>query len=518
MTLPLLTLIVFTPVVGALMVAALPREPDAGLRRAALVFSLVPFALSLWMLGRFDPADAGFQFVERASWIPAWGVSYHLGVDGVSLFLVLLTTFLTPVVLLDSWGNIHRRVKDFLVLILLLEAGMLGALLALDLFLFYVFWEVMLVPMVLLIGVWGGPRRVYAAVKFVLFTMAGSLPMLVAIVYLAWRAKAVGGGMGFDYERFLALDLGAREQLALFLAFALAFAIKVPLFPFHTWLPDAHTEAPTGGSVILAGVLLKMGTYGFLRFALPLFPQAIVAAAPAVAVLAVVGIVYGALVATVQPDLKRLVAYSSVSHLGFVMLGLASLSPMATVGAVYQMLNHGLSTGALFLLVGMIYERRHTRMIADFGGLWSVAPLFSVALLVAMLASAGLPGLNGFVGEFLILLGSFGRWPWVTAVAVSGVVLGALYLLWMYERTIFGPVVHEETRRLRDLGTRELVVVVPVLALCFVMGLYPGPILRRIEPAVARTIGGVMVRNHREVAVRQWPAPTAVAAADVVRP
>jgi NADH-quinone oxidoreductase subunit M len=342
--------------------------------------------------------------------------------------------------------------------------------------------------------------------------------MLVAIVYLAWRAKAVGGGMGFDYERFLALDLGAREQLALFLAFALAFAIKVPLFPFHTWLPDAHTEAPTGGSVILAGVLLKMGTYGFLRFALPLFPQAIVAAAPAVAVLAVVGIVYGALVATVQPDLKRLVAYSSVSHLGFVMLGLASLSPMATVGAVYQMLNHGLSTGALFLLVGMIYERRHTRMIADFGGLWSVAPLFSVALLVAMLASAGLPGLNGFVGEFLILLGSFGRWPWVTAVAVSGVVLGALYLLWMYERTIFGPVVHEETRRLRDLGTRELVVVVPVLALCFVMGLYPGPILRRIEPAVARTIGGVMVRNHREVAVRQWPAPTAVAAADVVRP
>jgi NADH-quinone oxidoreductase subunit M len=516
-TLPLLTLIVFTPLAGALMVAMLPREPDAGLRRAALVFSLVPFALSLLMLARFDAADAGFQFVERASWIPAWGASYHLGVDGVSLFLVLLTTLLTPIVLLDSWGNIHRRVKDFLVLMLLLEAGMLGALVALDLLLFYVFWEVMLVPMVLLIGVWGGPRRVYAAVKFVLFTMAGSLPMLVAIVYLAWRAKS-GGSMGFDYERFLALDLTGREQLVLFLAFALAFAIKVPLFPFHTWLPDAHTEAPTGGSVILAGVLLKMGTYGFLRFALPLFPEAVMAAAPAVAALAVIGIIYGALVATVQPDLKRLVAYSSVSHLGFVMLGIVSLVPAAMVGAVYQMLNHGLSTGALFLLVGMIYERRHTRMIADYGGLWSVVPVFSVCLLLAMLASAGLPGLNGFVGEFLILLGSFRRWPWATAAATSGVVLGALYLLWMYERTIFGPVVHEETRRLRDLGTRELVVITPVLALCFVMGLYPTPILRRIEPAVVRVMGRVLIRLHHEAEVQRQSTPLTVADASVVLP
>jgi NADH-quinone oxidoreductase subunit M len=494
--LPLLTLIVFTPVAGALMVALLPREHDAGLRRAALVFSLVPLALSLWMLALFEPADAGFQLVERARWVPAWGASYHLGVDGVSLFLVVLTTVLTPIVLLDSWGNVHRRVKDYLVLMLLLEAGMLGTLVALDLFLFYVFWEVMLVPMVLLIGVWGGPRRVYAAVKFVLFTMAGSLPMLVAIVYMAWRTKgAAGGAASFDYERFLALSLTGREQLLLFFAFALAFAIKVPLFPFHTWLPDAHTEAPTGGSVILAGVLLKMGTYGFLRFALPLFPDAVAAAAPLVAGLAVTGIVYGALVATVQPDLKRLVAYSSVSHLGFVMLGLVALTPTAVVGAVYQMLNHGLSTGALFLLVGMIYERRHTRMIADFGGLWSVVPVFSVCLLLAMLASAGLPGLNGFVGEFLILLGSFGRWPWATTAAASGVVLGALYLLWMYERTIFGPVTHEETRRLHDIGTRELWVITPVLALCFVMGLYPAPILRRIEPAVVRTIATVERRS-----------------------
>jgi NADH-quinone oxidoreductase subunit M len=491
---PLLTLIVFTPLAGALMLALLPREHDAGIRRAALVFSLVPLALSLWLLARFEPADAGFQFVERASWIPAWGAAYHLGVDGVSLFLVVLTAVLTPIVVLDSWGNVHRRVKEYLVLMLLLETGMLGTLVALDLFLFYVFWEVMLVPMVLLIGVWGGPRRVYAAVKFVLFTMAGSLPMLVAIVYLAWRAKAGGGAFGFDYERFLTLPLSGREQLLCFVAFALAFAIKVPLFPFHTWLPDAHTEAPTGGSVILAGVLLKMGTYGFLRFALPLFPDAVAAAAPLVAALAVVGIVYGALVATVQPDLKRLVAYSSVSHLGFVMLGLVALTPTAVVGSVYQMLNHGLSTGALFLLVGMIYERRHTRMIADFGGLWSVMPVFSVCLLLAMLASAGLPGLNGFVGEFLILLGTFGRWPWAAAIATSGVVLGALYLLWMYERAIFGPVVHEENRRLKDVSPRELAVITPVLALCFVMGLWPTPILRRIEPAVARTIAVVQRR------------------------
>jgi NADH-quinone oxidoreductase subunit M len=509
MALPLLTLIVFTPLAGALMLALLPREHDAGLRRAALVFSLVPLALSLLLLARFDAADAGFQFVERASWIPAWGASYHLGVDGVSLFLVVLTTVLTPIVVLDSWGNVHRRVKDYLVLMLFLEAGMLGTLVALDLFLFYVFWEVMLVPMVLLIGVWGGPRRVYAAVKFVLFTMAGSLPMLVAIVYLAWRTRAAGGAASFEYERFLALPLTGREQLLLFLAFALAFAIKVPLFPFHTWLPDAHTEAPTGGSVILAGVLLKMGTYGFLRFALPLFPDAVAGAAPAVAALAVVGIVYGALVATVQPDLKRLVAYSSVSHLGFVMLGLAALTPTAVVGAVYQMLNHGLSTGALFLLVGMIYERRHTRMIADFGGLWSVVPVFSVCLLLAMLASAGLPGLNGFVGEFLIMLGAFDRWPWATAVAASGIVLGALYLLWMYERTIFGPVTHEETRRLHDVGTRELVVITPVLALCFVMGLYPTPILRRIEPAVARTIAIVERRSSPTRVAVARPEPRA---------
>jgi NADH-quinone oxidoreductase subunit M len=349
----------------------------------------------------------------------------------------------------------------------------------------------MLVPMVFLIGVWGGQRRVYAAIKFMLFTMVGSLLMLVAILYCAWRVKAATGSFGFGYERFLALELAPREQLYLFAAFALAFAIKVPLFPLHTWLPDAHVEAPTGGSVILAGVLLKMGTYGFLRFALPLFPLAAQAAAPLLMGLAVAGIVYGALVATVQPDLKKLVAYSSVSHLGFVMLGLFAFTPIAVVGSLYQMLNHGLSTGALFLLVGMIYERRHTRQIADLGGLWSVVPVFAVCLLLAMLASVGLPGLNGFVGEFLILCGAFGPAPWATAIATSGVVLGALYLLWMYQRVVFGPVTHEENARLADLSGREVALLVPVLGLCLVMGLYPAPFLTRMQPAIDRVLARV---------------------------
>ncbi len=488
---PLLGLIVFSPLVGAALLALLPREPVAGIRRAALVFALVPLALSLWMLARFEPATADFQLVERARWIPQWGIEYRLGVDGVSLFLVLLTTVLTPIVVLGSWGDIQRRVKEFFAFLLVLETGMLGALLALDLFLFYVFWEVMLVPMYFLIGVWGGPRRVYAALKFVLFTMVGSLLMLVAILYCAWRVKAETGSFGFAFDRFLAIHLTPREQLYLFAAFALAFAIKVPVFPLHTWLPDAHVEAPTGGSVILAGVLLKMGTYGFLRFALPLFPAAVPAAAPVLVALAVAGIVYGALVATVQPDLKKLVAYSSVSHLGFVMLGLFALTPTAVAGSVYQMLNHGLSTGGLFLLVGMIYERRHTRQIADFGGLWTAVPVYASLFLVVMLASVGLPGLNGFVGEFLILLGAFGRWPWATAVATSGVVLGALYLLWMYERVVFGPIVHEENARLADLGAREITLLAPVIGLCVLMGLYPTPILTRMQPSIDRIIARV---------------------------
>jgi NADH-quinone oxidoreductase subunit M len=495
---PLLTLIVFSPLVGAALLAVLPREPVGGVRRVALAFALVPLALSLWMLARFVAGVGDFQLVERAQWIPQWGIEYRLGVDGVSLFLVLLTTVLTPIVVLASWGDIERRVKEFFAFLLVLETGMLGTLVALDMILFYVFWEVMLVPMYFLIGVWGGPRRVYAALKFVLFTMVGSLLMLVAILYCGWRVKGATGAFAFGYDRFLALQLAPREQLFLFAAFALAFAIKVPLFPLHTWLPDAHVEAPTGGSVILAGVLLKMGTYGFLRFALPLFPVAAAVAAPVIVALAVVGIVYGALVATVQPDLKKLVAYSSVSHLGFVMLGLFALTPTAVAGAVYQMLNHGLSTGGLFLLVGMIYERRHTRRIADFGGLWSAIPVYAAFFLVVMLASVGLPGLNGFVGEFLILLGAFGPWPRATAIATSGVILGALYLLWMYQRVVFGPVVHEENARLTDLRGREIAVLVPVVGLCFVMGLYPAPFLKRMQPSI-------------DLILRRMPAATAVA-------
>ena len=490
MAFPILTAIVFSPTLGAGLLALLPREPAAGLRRAALAFALVPLGLSLWMLAAFRPDEAGFQLVERAAWIPQWGIEYRLGVDGVSLFLVLLTTLLTPLVVLASFGDIRHRVKEFFAFLLVLETGMLGALVALDLFLFYVFWEVMLVPMYFLIGVWGGPRRIYAALKFVLFTMVGSLLMLVAILYGAWQVQVQSGSVGFAYERFLALHLAPREQLFLFAAFALAFAIKVPVFPLHTWLPDAHVEAPTGGSVILAGVLLKMGTYGFLRFALPLFPYAAQQAAPVLVGLAVAGIIYGALVATVQPDLKKLVAYSSVSHLGFVMLGLFAFTPTAVAGSVYQMLSHGLSTGALFLLVGMLYERRHTRLIADFGGLWHAVPVYAAFFLVVMLASVGLPGLTGFVGEFLILLGAFGRWPWATAAATSGVVLGALYLLWMYQRVLFGPLVHDENARLRDLSRREIAVLAPVVALCVVMGLYPAPLLRRMQPS----IDGILAR------------------------
>jgi NADH-quinone oxidoreductase subunit M len=484
----LLTATTFAPLAGAGILALLPGERVDGIRRAALAFALVPFVLSLVILARFQAGEAGLQLLEPtvgpAAWIPAWGIGYRLGVDGVSLFLVLLTTFLTPIVILAAWGDVHARAKEYFILFLALETGMLGALLALDLFLFYVFWEVMLIPMYLLIGVWGGGRRVYAATKFVLYTMLGSLPMLVAILYCAWKARAAGGAPSFAYDHFLALSLTPAEQLWCFAAFALAFAIKVPLFPVHTWLPDAHVEAPTGGSVILAGVLLKMGTYGLLRFAMPLFPDAVQAAAPVMVTLAVVGIVYGAIVAVVQSDVKRLVAYSSVSHLGFCVLGLFALTVESMTGSVYQMLNHGLSTGGLFLLVGMLYERRHTREIAAFGGLWKVVPGYSVALLVIMLASAGLPGLNGFVGEFLILMGSFPTRPLGTVVATTGLVLGALYLLWMYQRVIFGPVTQAANAQLTDLSTREVVVIAPVLALCVVMGVYPAPFLSRIEPSV----------------------------------
>lgn len=492
MSFPLISLILFSPMVGAVMLMLMPREQVQGLRRSAFFYSLIPFGLSLVLLAEFDPTEGGFQFVERTSWVRSFHIEYYVGVDGISLFLVLLTTFLTPLVILAGWGDIERRVKEYMIFMLLLETGMLGAFVALDLFLFYVFWEVMLIPMYFIIGVWGGPRRVYAAIKFVLFTMAGSLPMLVAILYLVWfHAQANGGELSFDLLELYEHNLPLSTQRWLFASFAFAFAIKVPMFPLHTWLPDAHVEAPTGGSVILAGVLLKMGTYAFIRFAIGLFPRAAVEAWPWVLTAAVVGIVYGALVSMVQPDLKKLVAYSSVSHLGFVMLGMFAFNAQGVSGSIYQMLNHGLSTGALFLIVGVIYHRRHTRMIADFGGLWKQLPVFSAIFLIVMLSSVGLPGLNGFVGEFLILLGVFRASKVAAAFGASGVILGAVYMLWMFQRVMFGPLDKPANKTLADLSLREIAVFVPLVIMMFIMGVYPQPFLRRMEPSVAAFVARV---------------------------
>jgi NADH-quinone oxidoreductase subunit M len=494
-----LSLLVFLPIVGALVLLLIPRQMAAALFATALLFTSLTFLWSLKILWGFDPASGTMQFAERLSWIPAYGIEYFVGIDGLSLFLVLLTTFLGPIVILASW-TISERVKEYLFFMLTLETGMIGAFVALDLFLFYVFWEVMLVPMYFLIGVWGGPRRVYAALKFVLYTMSGSLLMLVAIIYLAARNSQVTEVWTFDLLRIYNLHLPYEEQMWLFLAFALSFAIKVPLFPFHTWLPDAHVEAPTAGSVVLAAILLKMGTYGFLRFAIPLFPEATLTAAPFMIALAVIGIIYGAVVAMVQADLKKLVAYSSVSHLGFVMLGLFALNLQGIQGAIYQMLNHGLSTGALFLIVGMIYDRRHTRMIDDFGGLWQQLPIFSSCFLVVTLSSIGLPGLNGFVGEFLILLGGFRSAPLWTAGAATGLVLGAVYMLWMFRRVNFGPLSRAENQKLRDIGAREIGMLMPILALIFAMGIYPQPFLSRMKPSVELVLQRIEAKGNRQQA------------------
>jgi len=485
----LLTLVTFLPAAGAVLVFLVPRRREAATKTITVAVTAATFAASVPLYWGFDPARADYQFPDWHAWMPTLGISYHLGVDGISLLLVLLTTFLMPLVMLSAWNAIESRWKEFAITMLLLETGMLGVFVALDLFLFYVFWEAMLIPMYLVIGIWGGGNRVYAAIKFVLYTLAGSLLMLVAILALYFQHGAATGIYTFDLPVLAQFVLPASlNQNLLFLAFALAFAIKVPMFPFHTWLPDAHVEAPTAGSVILAAVLLKMGTYGFLRFCLPLFPQSSLMFAPWMFLLAVIGIIYGAWVSTVQPDIKKLVAYSSVSHLGFVVLGLFTLTPQGIVGGIIQMVNHGLSTGALFLLVGMIYERRHTRLIAEFGGLWSVIPAFSAVLMIVTLSSLGLPGLNGFVGEFLILVGAFQVNRAVAVFAMTGIIFAAVYLLWMYQRVIFGSVTNEANRRLPDLTPREWVVLLPVLLFIVWIGVYPATFTGMTETSVQSLI------------------------------
>jgi NADH-quinone oxidoreductase subunit M len=483
---PLLSTLIFLPSLGAVLAFLIASEELV--KRMALVTSLLTFLASLILFFMFDTTTADMQFFERYDWIPALGISYQVGIDGISLLLIVLTTFLMPLTILASWNSIHTRSREFIICMLFLESGMVGVFAAIDLFLFYVFWEATLIPMYFLIGVWVGPRRIYAAVKFILYTMAGSLLMLIAILALYFLHRQATGEATFDLLQLMELDLPSSTQRWLFLAFFLAFAIKVPLVPFHTWLPDAHVEAPTPGSVILAAVLLKMGTYGFVRFCLPLFPAASLDAAPLIALLAVIGIIYGALMALVQSDIKKLVAYSSVSHLGFVMLGIFAFNSQGLDGAVLQMVNHGLSTGALFLLVGMLYDRRHTRLIADFGGVAKVMPIFAAFFLVVSLASIGLPGLNGFVGEFLALLGAFQAMPSLAVIGALGVILAAVYMLWMYQRVMFGEVTNEANRHLSDLHLREVVVLVPIVLVIVWIGMYPQPFLKRME-ASTRAIG-----------------------------
>jgi NADH-quinone oxidoreductase subunit M len=490
----LLTYLILIPLIGSFLILFIRNEHANFIRYAALGISTIAFLVSLVIYFQFDSANSDFQFINKIEWITGLNIHYHVGVDGTSLLLVLLTTFLTPLTLISSWSSIKEKVKEFTFFFLMLEVGMLGVFISLDLFLFYIFWEAMLIPMYFIIGIWGGKERVYAAVKFFIYTMFGSLLMLVAIVWLAVYAISQLGYFTTNLVELytVAPQIPMNIQIWMFLAFAFSFAIKVPLFPLHTWLPDAHVQAPTAGSVILAGVLLKMGTYGLLRFNLPLFPEASIAAAPYISILAVIGIIYGALVAMVQTDVKKLVAYSSVSHLGFVVLGIFAMTQESIQGAVIQMVNHGLSTGALFLLVGVIYERTHTREIADYGGIAKIVPVFSFAFMFASLSSVGLPGLNGFVGEFLILLGSFqspilNSW-WYTVFAASGVIFAAVYLLWMYQRVFFGKVTNPKLDGLKDMNAREIFVLAPIFIFIVWIGIYPGTFLKVSDRSTAKVV------------------------------
>ena len=494
MNIPILSIVTFLPLAGSIILIFINREKENFLRSFAFSAALITFIISLFLYFNFNAQTPDPQFVERGAWI-GYGINYHVGIDGISLFLVLLTTFLMPIAILSSWTYIKKRVKEYLIFMLLLETGIIGVFVSLNLFLFYVFWEAMLIPMYFLIGAWGGRRRIYATLKFVLFTMLGSLLMLVAIFVLYstyYKATGVYSLNIFDYYKLI---LNPNFQIWLFLAFALAFAIKVPLFPFHTWLPDAHVEAPTAGSVILAAVLLKMGAYGFLRFAFPLFPDALERFLPLLAILSLIGIIYGGLMALIQKDVKSLVAYSSVSHMGLIMLAVFALNLEGTEGAIYQMLNHGLSTGALFLIVGILYERAHTRLIKDFGGVSKQMPVFSAFFLVCMLSSVGLPGLNGFVGEVLCLFGIFKANKVLAILGVTTVILAAGYLLWMFQRVMQGPITNEKILSFNDVNKREIAYLVPIVIMMFWMGIYPKPFLRKMDTSVTHLLNRV---SHRE--------------------
>src|SRR5512132_1203812 len=487
--LPALLLI---PLVGAgvvlLLPARAPSEIGVGVespaaRPVAFWLFLLEFVVSLGLWWSFNPADTGWQAAIDTAWIPTWGARFTLGVDGIALMMILLTTFIMPLSVLGSWTSIRTKVRSFYALLLILTSGMLGVFVARDLFLFYVMWEVMLVPMYFIIGIWGGERRIYASIKFFIYTFLPSLLMLVAIIYLGLHVRTAGGTPDFSYDHILAVGgIPARTALWLFSAFFLAFAVKVPMFPFHTWLPDAHVEAPTAGSVVLAAIMLKMGTFGFLRFALPLFPGAAMnpTVRTIILTLAVIGIVYGALVSLVQPDFKKLVAYSSVSHLGFVMLGIFALTVQSVQGALMVMIGHGISTGALFFLIGMIYERRHTRLIADYGGIARVVPMFAAMLTIVSFSSIGVPGTNGFVGEFLVLIGSYRTQPVLAFIATTAVIISAGYLLWAIQRILFNSLDKPENEHVSDLNGRELAIMIPLIAVIIWLGVYPAPVLRRM--------------------------------------
>jgi len=519
----ILTVVMFFPLAGALLLLFLPKGSKDLIRLLANVIGFAGFLVSLPLVMWFDADLPDLQFVEKADWIPSIGARYSLGIDGISLLLILLTTVLGFLAILCSWSAIEERLKEYYVFLLILQTGMLGVFMAMDFFLFYVLWEVMLVPMYFLIGIWGGPRKLYAAIKFFLYTLVGSVLMLLGILFLYYWNYNQTGISTFDIPTLSAMTIPLNAQLWVFLAFFVGFAIKVPMFPFHTWLPDAHVEAPTAGSVILAGVLLKMGTYGFLRFSLPMLPDA--ASDPRVVTfmvtLSLIGIIYGALVSLMQTDWKKLVAYSSVSHLGFCTLGIFVLNPNGIAGSILQQINHGISTGALFLIVGIIYERRHTREIAEFGGLSTIMPVYATLFLIVAMSSLGLPTLNGFIGEFVILQGTFEASKVWAAVGVSGIVLGAAYLLWLYQRTMFGTLDNPKNKTLKDVNFREAMTLIPLIVWAFWIGLYPKPffhilekpvekIVRRVRPDYYATrVAPVAPRRDEAAAltVAQTPAP-----------